>query len=80
MLDQLAEPIKHARSAGLPYRQLRSMISECLGVEVSEQTLRKYCQETLGLEPRVQRKGTVEPAPGGSARKLDGLRRECHAD
>lgn len=79
-LELIKDELAPLKDKGIPYTVLRQIIKDQLDLEVSEQTLRAFCQSRLGF-PKKQRKQKVESTQesGASTKISDGKKSEYNA-
>lgn len=59
-LDLIRETIQKFKGKNVPYTTIAKVIEDGVGLKVSEQTLRKYCQDKLGWPKRKKKKSESE--------------------
>jgi hypothetical protein len=59
-LDLIRDTIQKFKGKNVPYTTIAKVIEDGVGLKVSEQTLRKYCQDKLGWPKRKKKKSENE--------------------
>lgn len=59
-LDFIRDTIQKFKGKNVPYTTIAKVIEDGVGLKVSDQTLRKYCQEKLGWSKRKNKKSENE--------------------
>ena len=65
-LDLIRDTIQKFKGKKIPYTTIAKVIEEGVGLKVSEQTLRKYCQEKLGWPKRKKKEIQSEEEINGN--------------
>jgi len=59
-LDLISDTLQKFKGKNVPYTTIAKVIEDGVGLKVSEQTLRKYCQQKLGWPKRKNKKSESE--------------------